>query len=488
MGDRSPLGLGFAVELDAPVDLAHDETRADALVTVRAEAADRAGPQAPTAEVLIMDRSLSMAGRGKLDEAKRAVCAAIDTLHDGAYLGIVAGHHKAEVVFPPGGGLARVDAAVRQAAKARVAVQIAEGGTAIGQWLTCADRLFATVSSPGTVRHAVLFTDGRDEHETPEQLGAVLDACTDRFVCDARGLGEDWNYTELLRITEALHGGAEAVVRISDLTEDFTRLMLRAQRIAVARVYLGLRLNERFRLDFVRCTRPVEAELTARQHRDGEIHVPLGSWSPQEARQYQVSLRFAPETLTVEENLRAARITLYCEDPDGTRRPCCETRSMVVRRRASPGLGIPRSPDLTRVENERELGMAMRACADARQRGDLDRADRELRIAVGLAEELRDAVRLRLLRSVAVTGPDGLLRVRRDASRGQMQRLGLESTRTAAPPLDAVEPQTPPGGGVLPPSCPRCGTTASTGTAKFCEECGHRFGDLPVDDAPLDAS
>ncbi|MFK4150204.1 VWA domain-containing protein [Streptomyces sp. NPDC004065] len=482
------MGLGFGVELDAPADLGHDETRADALVTVRAGSPDRAGPRTPAAEVLIMDRSLSMAGRGKLDEAKRAVCAAVDTLRDGTYLGVVAGHHGAEVVFPPGGGLARVDAAARQAAKAHVAAQIAAGGTAIGQWLACADRMFATVSDPGAVRHAVLYTDGKDEHETPEQLGAVLQACTDRFVCDARGLGEDWNYTELLRITEALHGGAEAVVTISDLTEDFTRLVRQAQRIAVARVYLGLRLNKRFRLDFVRRTRPVEAELTARQHRDGEIHVPLGSWSPGEARQYQVSLRFDPEALTVDENLRAARVTLHAEGPDGTLRPCSETRSMVVRRRASPGFGIPRSPDLTRVENERELGMAMRACADAQQRGDFDRADRELRIAVGLAEELRDIARLRLLRSVATTGGDGLLRVRRDASRGHMQRLGLESTRTAAPPLETVEPQAPPGDGVLPPSCPRCGTTASTGTAKFCEECGHRFGDLPVNDAPLDAS
>ncbi|MFL4951128.1 vWA domain-containing protein [Streptomyces sp. MMS24-I31] len=471
--------------MDAPADLAHDASRADALVTVRARPAGEAAPQAPTAEILIMDRSLSMAGRGKLDEAKRAMCAAIDTLRDGTHLGIVSGNHRAEVIFPPDGGLARVDAAARETAKARVVSQLAEGGTAIGQWLACADRLFATVSAPGSVRHAVLYTDGKDEHETPEQLGAVLAACTDRFVCDARGLGEDWNYAELLRITEALHGGAEAVVTISDLTEDFTRLMRQAQSIVVARVYLGLRLNERFRLDFVRQTRPVEAELTARQPHDGETHVPLGSWSPDEARQYQVSLRFEPASLTVDENLRAARLTLHAEGADGARGPCSETRSMVVRRRAAAGFGIPRSPNLTRVENERELGMAMRACADAQQRGDGERADRELRIAVGLAEELRDTARLRLLRSVSVTGPDGRLQVRRDASRGQMQRLGLESTRTAAPPAGAVE--LPSLDGTLRRVCSRCGTPASVGTAKFCEECGHRFGDGPANDAPVDA-
>lgn len=486
VGDSPPLtGLSFEVDVDAPSDLAYDETRADALVTVGARSVADAVPRTGAAEILIMDKSLSMRGHGKLDEAKRAMCAAVDTLRDGTLLGIVAGNHKAEVVYPTTGGLALVDAAARQEAKSRIIGQLAEGGTAIGQWLACADRLFASVTSPGTVRHAVLYTDGKDEHETPQQLDSVLEACTDRFVCDARGLGEDWNYAELLRITEALHGAAEAVVTVSDLTEDFTRIMQQAQRIVVARVYLGLRLNDRFQLGFVRQTRPVEAELTARQPHGDEIHVPLGSWSP-ETRQYQVSLRFDPETLTVEENLRAARITLHAEQSDGTRLPCSAPTAMVVRRRGTPGFGIPPSADLTRVENEHELGMAMRACADAQQRRDFDRADRELRIAVGLAEELRDTARMRLLRSVSVTGPDGRLRVRRDAPRGQVQRLGLESTRTAAPPVDALE--LPPADGPSTRDCPRCGATTSARSARFCENCGHRFDEATTDGTPVDAA
>ncbi|MFF5483176.1 VWA domain-containing protein [Streptomyces sp. NPDC012935] len=489
MGDSSPLGLSFALEVDAPSDLAHDEQRADALVTVTASSAAHgeanALPDRPGAEILIMDRSLSMSGR-KLDEAKRAMCAAIDTLRDGTYLGIVAGHHKAEVIFPATGGLTRVDAVTREDAKLRVVGQFAEGGTAIGQWLTCAQHLFTSVAAPGTVRHAVLYTDGKDEHETAEQLGNALTACTDQFVCDARGVGGDWHYAELLRITEALHGTAAAVVAVSDLTEDFTRLMRQAQRIVVPRVYLGLRLNDRFQLAFVRQTRPVEAELTARQSQDGETHVPLGSWPP-ESRQYHVSLRFDPRALTVDEDLRAARITLHAERPDGTRRPCSDTAAMVVRRRSTPGFGIPRSANLTRVENERELGMAMRACADAHLRGDLERADRELRLATGLAQDLRDTVRLRLLRSLATTGPDGRLRVRRDVSRAEIQRIGVDSTKTVAPRGDEVELpllDVP----LSPRECPRCGTASASASAKFCEECGHRFGDGPAGGQPVDAS
>nr|WP_275409816.1 vWA domain-containing protein [Streptomyces bauhiniae] len=425
-----------------------------------------------------MDRSLSMS-RHKLDEAKRAMCAAVDTLRDGTLLGIVAGNHQAEVIFPPTGGLAVVDARSREDAKLRVVGQLPEGGTAIGQWLARARDLFASVESPGTVRHAVLYTDGKNEHETPEELGEILASCADRFICHARGLGDDWHHDELLRITQALHGTAEAVVTIADLTEDFTRLMREAQRVVVPRLYLGLRLNSRFQLAFVRQTRPVEADLTGRQLTDGETHVPLGSW-PAESRQYQVSLRFAPDALTVDELLRAARVTLHAEFPDGTRRPCSESAAMVVRRRATPGFGIARSPDLTRVENERELGMAMRACADARLRGDLDRADHELRLATRLAESLGDTARLRLLRAVATTGPDGRPRLRRDASRGQMLRIGVDSTKTVSRPADPRELPLRDTG--LPRVCPRCDTTATSPTAKFCEECGHPFGEAgPVD-------
>ncbi|MFE6173434.1 VWA domain-containing protein [Streptomyces sp. NPDC056464] len=484
------MGLSFALEVDAPSELAYDAQRADALITVTARSAPGAapgGPDAPGAqgaEILIMDRSLSMTGR-KLDEAKRAMCAAIDTLRDGTLLGIVAGNHRADVIFPADGGLARLDAVTREDAKLRVVGQLAEGGTAIGEWLECAGRLFASADSPGTVRHAVLYTDGKDEHETPEQLGEILAACTDRFVCDARGLGDDWHYAELLRITEALHGTAQAVVTISDLTEDFTRLLRKAQRIVVPRVYLGLHLNERFQLAFVRQTRPAEAELTARQRHDAETHVPLGSWPP-ETRQYQVSLRFDPHALAVDEDLRAARITLHAERPDGTRRPCSATAAMVVRRRSTPGFGIPRSANLTRVENERELGMAMRACADAHLRGELDRADHELGRAIGLAQNLHDTMRLRLLRALAADGPDGRPRVRRDVSRAEIQRIGVDSTKTAARPVDVVE--LPMREAPLPPrACPRCGATSASAAAKFCEECGHRFGDAGVGSAPVDA-
>jgi hypothetical protein len=129
----------------------------------------------------------------------------------------------------------------------------------------------------------------------------------------------------------------------------------------------------------------------------------------------------------------------------------------------------------------------MRACVDAHARGDLEQADQELRLAIGFAESLRDTVRLGQLRAVATTGPDGRLRVRRDVSRGQMQALGLFSTRTAGvPPVDALEP--PSSDAAAPRVCPRCGTPSMSPAACFCEKCGRRLGDAGPGGEPVDAS
>ncbi|RXS84876.1 VWA domain-containing protein [Streptomyces sp. TM32] len=484
VGDMTPLGLSFDIEMDATWDLAFDDEQVDALLTIRASPAADAPSPTPIAEILIMDRSLSMAGLGKLSEAKRAMCAAIDTLQDGTYLGIIAGHHEAEVIYPDTGGLARVDAAAKAAAKRRVMGQLPGGGTAIGTWLTRAKELFDALPARDTVRHALLYTDGKDEYESAEKLDSALAECTDQFVCDARGLGNDWNYTELLRITQALHGKAEAVVTISDLTRDFTHLIEEDHSIVVPRVYLGLLLGERFRLGFVRQTVPVEADLTTQQQpHDDEIHIPLGAWAA-EKRQYHLSLRFDPDKLPLDEQLSAARITVRAECPDATRTPCAAPKDLRVRRLATRDFPVRPPESLTQVENLRELGMAMRACADAQQSGRYEEADRELRLALELSQALGDTERLELLRAVSTTGPDGRTQVRRDASRGHIQQLGLRSTRTAARGIDPFSPV--PNGGPVQHRCPRCKATTTAREPQYCEECGHAFDSVAAPAAPDD--
>jgi hypothetical protein len=483
-GGAAP-GLDFTIEIDATRDLGADVFRAEALITVTAHPAGAAAPAAAAVEVLIMDRSRSMLGENKIHEAHRAACAAIDVLPDGVLLGIIAGNRTAEPVFPAAGGLAVIDAGTKAAAKRQVMSLRPEGGTEIGRWLAAANELFATGPAAGFVRHAVLYTDGKNEHETPAALDAALSACADRFVCDVRGVGGDWHYAELRHIAEMLHGDATAVLRIADLAEDFTQLMQRVQRLVVPRAYLRLQPRGSFRVSSIAQTYPVRVDLTRHQQPAGDaaVDVPLGPWE-QQTRRYQLSLQFDPATLPAEDDVRAARVELLTEIADGTRERRASA-ALVVRRHATPDFRTVVPESLTKVEKERELSLAMQACADAWLNRRTADADDELNLALRLAREVRD-VRLPLLEGVAVAGPDGRARLRPDVTPGEMQRLGLDSTKTAltvtggSASNGARPPGSPPGSppGPLPVTgraCPRCGATTRAANLRFCEACGAPF-------------
>lgn len=491
MSGGTGFGLDFTIEIDATRDLSVNADRVEALITIKATSGGAPAQAAQIAEILIMDRSLSMERQNKIHEARRAACAAIDALPGGALLGIVAGNHEAVPVFPAAGGLAAIDAMTRAAAKSSVMSLWPEGGTRIGQWLLAAKDLFAAKDlsaaerAVGLVRHAVLYTDGKNQHEGRPKLDTALTACSDRFSCDVRGVGDDWDYTELLHIATALHGDATAVLRIADLADDFIGLMRRVRRLVVPRTYLRLSLNDRFRIAAVTQTKPVEADLTRQQRPGGAgaVDVPLGSWDDQATRHYQVSLRFDPDTIPTGEKLRAARVDLLAELPDGTCESCAHA-PLTIFRHATPGFATIMPESLTRAGSERELGLAMRACADAWLHRRSAEAQEELNLAFRLARELGD-VRLAVLESISATGQDGRAVLRTDVTVGEMQKLGLDSTKTGLPapgprratPADEgvadAGPDRPESavGGSAAPVCEVCGEP-SQDDAAYCVECG----------------
>jgi Ca-activated chloride channel family protein len=481
-------GLAFSVQIDVD-DLAADASRVDALITIKAARAHGGGSPPRVAEVLIVDRSLSMDRLRKIDEARAAVCAAIDVIPDGAFFAIIAGNHEPELVFPHDGRLAQADARTRAEAKDRVERLRAVGGTRIGSWLRAATDLFASEPATGIVRHALLYSDGINEtegsteSERRSRLDEALAACSGQFICDVRGLGEDWDYRELQHIADALHGDAAAVLRAEDMAADIIERMRRAARLVVPRSYLRMRPDRRFRIASVAQVSPVHAELPLPQPppADGEqSEVPLGAWEP-ETRLYELSLRFAPGQLPVGDEFRAAAIELLTETPGGGRARQAE-EALVVQQHAVEGAHTVRSEKLTRVSGQNELRVTMRACADAWLSGERDEADTELDTAIRLARELGD-VRLPFLLRVAASRPDGGYRLRRDVKRGEMQQFGLDSRTTGVrreqaelPPEDGSGP-----GGSTPAVasgsrvCRHCGEITEGGG--FCEECG-----LPLDE------
>src|SRR5439155_1802995 len=99
-------------------------------------------------------------------------------LRDGTWFAIIAGTSHARLVYPEpegdledetiAGTLARASWATRAQAKAAVMRLTPNGGTRISTWLALARQLFEL--QPGTIQHALLLADGKNEHEEGSAL------------------------------------------------------------------------------------------------------------------------------------------------------------------------------------------------------------------------------------------------------------------------------------------------------------------------------
>jgi len=224
---------------------------------------------APNAGVVVMvDCSGSMEyPPTKMRGARDATAVAIDAIRDGVSFAIVAGTHVAREVFPGGGALAVADPATRAQAKQALRKLTSGGGTAIGTWLKLADKLLA--GGEVSIRHGILLTDGRNEHEKPEELRAALDQCAGRFTCDARGVGTDWEVKEVTGIASALLGSVDIIADPAGLAADFQAMMQNAMGKEVADVVLRLWTPHGSEISFVKQVAPTVEDLTARRAEAG---------------------------------------------------------------------------------------------------------------------------------------------------------------------------------------------------------------------------
>lgn len=319
----------FSVDVYQNEHLPEGGREVNAIVTVTATGGGTLGSAAgvpghapghgPSAAVVIMvDCSGSMDyPPTKMRGARDATAAAVDALRDGTHFAVVGGTHVAKEVYPGGGRLAVADATTREQAKQALRRLSAGGGTAIGTWLRLADRLLS--SADVAIRHGILLTDGRNEHEAPEELRAALDACAGRFTCDARGVGTDWEVKEVTGIASALLGTADIVADPAGLAADFTRMMETAMGKEVADVALRVWTPVGASIRFVKQVAPAVEDLTGRRTEAGPRagDYPTGSWGD-ESRDYHLCVEVPAAGLGQE--MLAARVSLVVPQPGGTSR------------------------------------------------------------------------------------------------------------------------------------------------------------------------
>ncbi|CAL9439726.1 hypothetical protein SUDANB60_02201 [Streptomyces sp. enrichment culture] len=398
------------------------------------------GPSA--AVVLMVDCSGSMDyPPTKMRNARDATAAAIDTLRDGVRFAVVAGTHLAREVYPGDGGLAVAGPDTREQAKQALRKLGAGGGTAIGTWLRRADRLLA--SADVAIRHGILLTDGRNEHESPEDLKAALDACAGRFTCDARGVGTDWEVKEVTGIASALLGTADIVADPAGLAADFTRMMETAMGKEVADVSLRLWTPAGATVRFVKQVAPTVEELTDRRTEAGPRagDYPLGSWGD-ESRDYHLCVEVPPAA--VGQEMLAARVSLVIPHAGGTSRPSAAgSGGGGVQNLGAQGLvravwtddlaaSTSINPQVAHYTGQAELAEVIQEGLDLRKVGDMDGATAKLGRAVQLASVSGNADTAKLLAKVVdvVDAATGTVRLKTKVEEADEMTLETRSTKT----------------------------------------------------------
>ncbi|MFF4988774.1 VWA domain-containing protein [Streptosporangium saharense] len=455
--------LRFELNIDQDPVMTIGQTELHAVLRVAGKRLDGPVPETERCEVLIIDCSGSMGGPNRRSEGRRlkitaatsAAMTAIDTLPDGVIFAVVAGNHEARTVHPP----KPADERTRARAKAAVRRLTCNGGTNIGTWLTEARRLLS--SRPDALKHAILLTDGQN-NEPPAEFERALAACEGAFVCDARGIGEDWVAHDLLRVATVLRGSADAVVDDADLEAEFGRMVEAALGKVTPGMLLRFTTTPPARLVSLRQVYPDRADLTGHVDALGDraFELASGSWG-EESRDYQLHFEVSHADAPHFTDLRVARVEAMV---GGERRG---TANVMVHWTEDPAASTFTSHTISLYQAQDNMSQAVDAGLAAYGRNDLAGAEREWARAVRLAARCGNQRALdELRRFVEILDPDeGRVRVRPNLSHHDVQLVKVALSHYEQAPEEAPAPTGPPW------MCD-CGRT-SPSTANFCIHCGH---------------
>jgi len=402
-----------------------DGSEVNAVVTVTASGADAsAASSSAAAEIVIVDTSGSMSSpRAKLRAAQQATAAAIDCIRDDVAFGVVGGRERAYPIYPENGALVSASSATRAEAKHALAGLKARGGTAIGAWLALADQLFVT--APNAIRHAILLTDGQNEHETRDELRRVLSTCEGRFQCDCRGVGTDWEVDELRQIASVLLGTVDIIAEPSDMEDDFRSMIERAMGKRTGDVSLRLWTPEGADVMFVKQVSPTIEDLTGRAARvDAQTaDYPTGAWG-NESRDYHICVHVEPHAIGDE--MLAGRFTLVVDD---------EPTSQALIRAIwtdDEQLSTRINREVAHYTGQAELADAIHDGLEARTAGDDPTATVKLGRAVQIATESGNEATMQLLKRVVDVedAHAGTVRLKRAVDDADEMALDTRSTKT----------------------------------------------------------
>src|SRR5215467_8283867 len=421
----------FTMDIDHNEYLAEGARDINAVLTVTMAGTALESPAGETdaAEIIIIDCSGSMGSPGsKIAEARAACSAAVDVIRDGVAFAVIAGTHEAAAFFPEDGSLAVAGPRTRELAKKAVARLRPGGGTAIGVWLRLAHQMFT--SHPARLRHAILLTDGNDESESSDALGAAIKLCEGVFSCDCRGVGTDWRVDELRRVSAALLGSVDIVPDPAGLAADFSAMMAESMGKRVADVSLRIWTPQHASI-FLKQVAPAVEDLTSRRSESGPQvgDYPTGAWAPGESRDYHLAVQVS-DPYAVGQQVRVARVSLIAASPDGPE--VLDEKKVLATWTDDEVLSTRINQRVAHFTGQEELAQAIQEGLEARRQGDKDTAEAKLGRAVALAHQSGNEETAKLLVKVVdvVDAATGTVQLKKKVEDADEMALDTRSTKT----------------------------------------------------------
>jgi hypothetical protein len=293
----------------------------------------------------------------------------------------------------------------------------------MGSWLRLAGGLFGT--APDRMCHAILLTDGENQHETPEELDAVLSSVEGEYQCDCRGVGADWQVGELRRIASRLLGTVDIIPEPETMAEDFRAMMHRAMGKATRNVALRLWTPQGTSVAFVRQVAPAIEELTARAVQVNPLTAdyPTATWGA-ESRDYHLCIA-VPRHEAGEEML-AGRVSLVEGDQ------VLGQALIKAIWTSDQQLATAVNREVAHYTGQAELADCIQDGLEARKQGDLGTATFKLGRAVQLAAESGNDGTMKLLQAVVEVedAATGTVRLKREVAAIDEMSLDTRSTTT----------------------------------------------------------
>ncbi|MDR0848145.1 MAG: VWA domain-containing protein [Propionibacteriaceae bacterium] len=408
--------------------LADGNTDVNAIIRIDCAEAGVAGQSGAgdVGEIVIVDTSASM-GLINMQAAKDAAMVAVDTILDGTYFSIIAGNHSAYLAFPrvtSGPGMVRMSPSTRATAKQAIAAFRADGGTAMGSWLLLARSLFRSIPSLAG-KHAILLTDGENHNESVVQLDAAIRQCLGEFQADCRGIGVEWQVSEIRKIATSLLGTVDVIPGPADLPRVFQELIARSMSRGVPDAQLRVWVPQGAQILFVRQVSPTVEDLTARGTGVAPLTMafPTGAWGD-ESRDYHIAVRLPAKEVGTEQ--LAARLQLAAG-------ASVLTQGLVKAKWSSDASLTARiSPEVAHYTGQTELAAAIQDGLAAKAAGDDRTATAKLGRAVQLAQATGNAEATTKLGKVVdiADAATGTVRLKKNVEKADEMALDTASTRT----------------------------------------------------------